>query len=412
MHLIHRMRRLSTAAPLILTLLFAACTSTATITVTGGNSPGPAGTTTPHPIPPATQPPAPPHAFAWTQYDSKHTPQLWASVNGDSPRQITHLTPITDGCDTQIAWSPPVFSPDLKHIAASVGSFNCGDGDMTGPISIVNVSNGAVSTVPGNTNFVRTNARTAGWLNNSTIFFVDASGLHTYTIGAGSPTAVPGLTSPDEAVLRGDTLFWTRVTFASFNWTTTLRRFSMSAHSALPGIISLGQVHACACSPGDVRYQGWDAAPDGAHVVYQVTTPKTGSSLGIASSKVYYANADGSSAQQIATYMTDNTNTTVRMQISPNGQYVAFTSAQPSPTVITAGVNSPGKKGDPAFHAYATDAVAFPVWKWDSTQFWAATKEDDQGDSGGVGRLQNYSLGDGDRSGVAGGYNPWYTIGG
>src|SRR5262249_41278618 len=260
------------------------------------------------------------------------------------------------------------------------------------------------------TNYVRTNARTAGWLNNNTIFYITAAGLHTYTLGAGSPTAVPGLTSPDEAILRGDTLFWTRVTFASFNWTTTLRRYSMSAHSALPGVISLGQVHACACSPGDVHFQGWDAAPDGAHVIYQLTTPKTGSSLGITSSKVYYANADGSGAHPIASFMT--TTATIRMQISPNGQYAAFTDAQPTPTVITASVSSAGAKGDPAFHTYSPGGVACPAWKWDSSQFWEATKEDDQGAFGGAGKLQNYTLGGDSRVGVQGGYNPLYTIGG
>src|SRR5262249_31454993 len=98
-------------------------------------------------------------------------------------------------------------------------------------------------------------------------------------------------------------------------------------------------------------------------------------------------------------------------QISPNGQYVAFTNALPSPSVITASVNSPGAKGDPGFKTYNTDAVAFPVWKWDSSQFWAATKEDNDKDAPPLGNLQNYTLGDGNRVGVQHGYNPWYTIG-
>ena len=61
--------------------------------------------------------------------------------------------------------------------------------------------------------------------------------------------------------------------------------------------------------------------------------------------------------------------------ISPNGALVAFSHALPSPSVITASVTSPGHSGDPNFHSYTPDAVAFPVWKWDNSQFWAATAE-------------------------------------
>src|SRR5262249_35509663 len=133
-----------------LTLLLAACTSTAAAGPTGSHSPSAssptsgsaaAPTATSAPSAPASASTAtpPPHPFGWSQSDGSHVPQLWASLNGASPVQITHLAPITDGCNTEIAWSPPVFSPDLTHIAASVGSFNCGDGDMTGPLSIVTV---------------------------------------------------------------------------------------------------------------------------------------------------------------------------------------------------------------------------------------------------------------------------------
>ncbi len=58
---------------------------------------------------------APPHAFAWFQIDGAHVPQIWASVNGGTRRQITHVLPASDDCVNQIAWRPPVFSPDLRH---------------------------------------------------------------------------------------------------------------------------------------------------------------------------------------------------------------------------------------------------------------------------------------------------------
>ena len=45
---------------------------------------------------------APPHAFAWFQYDLHNIPQIWASVNGGSPHQITHVAPDGSACDDQL----------------------------------------------------------------------------------------------------------------------------------------------------------------------------------------------------------------------------------------------------------------------------------------------------------------------
>jgi hypothetical protein len=386
-------------------------TSTTSTTATTGSGSSGSGDTGSGSSTPAV--PAPPHAFAWTQYDhaTTRTPQIWASINGGVPYQVTHLAPITDGCDTQVAWGLPVFSPNLTHIVASIGSFNCGDGDLQGPIDVINASSGAITAVPGANSFDRSSVRTDGWLNNNTIFFVNSAGLFTYTLGAGSPTQLPGVTGADEAVLRGSTLFWTRITFASGpkNWTSTLYRYDMNTHTALPGSISLGQVHMCECSPGDVLYQGWDASPDGSHVAYQVTTPLTGATGGIASSHIYYANANGSGASQIASYMA--TNSTVDMQISPNGQLVGFTDALPTPSVITASVSSPGHAGDPNFHTYTPDANCYPVWKWNSSSFWAANRSDGDFESPGTPALHYYTVGTvGAVIGVNGGFNPWYTI--
>lgn len=389
-------------------LLFTGCSSSAS---TGISPSGTATTTTSsHSSPTNTPASAPPHAFAWFQIDSAHVPQIWASVNGGTPRQITHVAPSTADCTNQVAWSPPVFSPDLRHIVASLGGYNCGDGALTGQEAIIDVATGAIALVPGTNSYVRVSQRTSGWLNNDTIFFVNGAGISTYTLGSGSATVLPGDDHAEEAVLRGTTLFWMRLDFASPNWTATLHRYDMSAHSALPGVITLGQIHACQCSPGDFPTPGWDASPDGSRMVYQAVTPKTGADFGIASSHVYAANADGSRATQIARYMT--TTELIRMLFSPNGRLVAFTDALPSPSVISASSTSPGTAGDPNFHAYTPDAVSFPVWKWDSSSFWAANKA--PGDTGTTGTtvLYYYTVGSSSGTiGVPGGYNPWYTIG-
>ena len=336
-------------------------------------------------------------------------PQIWASINGGTPAQITHLTFSGDGC-SPTSWGLPVFSPDLTHIASVLG-YICGDGPVTGTVEIINASTGTYTDVPGGANAgAYANERTYGWVSSSQVWIVNYNGLFEYTLGAGSETALPGLPAyTSEAVLRGSTLFFSTVTGGLPTFTTTLRRYNMSSHTVLGGTISLGTVHNCQCSPGDAHFQGWDASPDGSHVAYQVTTAGAGPDFGIASSTIYDANADGSGASQIAAYMV--TTGLVRMGISPNGALVAFTNAPPSPSVITASVSSPGHAGDPNFHAYTPDAFAFPAWKWDSSQFWAATAEDS--DAGYThGDLRNYVVGAASGTiGVANGYNPWYTIG-
>src|SRR6478672_10067303 len=53
----------------------------------GGTTGGPTATPTP-----------PPHALAWFQTDSAGVGQIWASINGETARQITHLTIPSDEC--------------------------------------------------------------------------------------------------------------------------------------------------------------------------------------------------------------------------------------------------------------------------------------------------------------------------
>jgi hypothetical protein len=299
----------------------------------------------------------------------------------------------------------PVFSPDLTHIVASIGGTNCGDGTIQGPLDIIDVASGAITPIPTANAFDLSSDRTDGWLNNTTVYFINDNGLFTYTLGAGSPVLVTALATPWEAVLRGGVLFWQQQSFSSTgnNWTTSLHRYDLITHIALPGSISLGQVHECECSPGDFHLQGWDVSPDGSHIVYQVTTALSGANFGVASSHLYYANADGSGASQIASYMT--TNQPVQLQISPNGQKVAFAGALPSPSVISASVSSPGGSGDPNFHSYAPDAGGFPVWKWDSSSFWATGMVETST------ALYYYTVGtSGATTGVNGGFNPWYTL--
>ncbi len=354
--------------------------------------------------------PAPPHAFAWFQYDSHNIPQIWASINGGTPHQITHVAPDGSACDDQVAWSPPVFSPDLHHIVASLGSFNCGDGILQGPVSVINVSSGVVSTLPSGYQVAGAGHRTMGWVNSSTLWFVTYSGVFTYQLGApGVPHQVASVTNANDAVLRGTTLFIQANTGnPATNW--SIIKVNISSGSQFGGSISQGQTGQCQCSPGDFHGPGWDVSTDGSHIVYQQVTPGSGAGYNsVGSTKIIYAHADGSGATQIAHALTANQ--TILMQFSWDGQWVAFTEATPSPTTLTASVSSSGGSGDPTFHSYHPDTFDYPVWKWDNTQFWAGSVAGDSGPGQGSPALYNFHRGGSSSVGVAHGYNPWYTIG-
>lgn len=390
---------------------------TGTATATGAGTTSTAATNTPgsSAAPTATPIPAPPHAFAWYQYDSHKVPQIWASLNGGTPFQITHVAPDGAACSDQIAWSPPVFSPNLTHIIASMGSFNCGDGNMTGPVSVITVSGGSVSTLAPSYQ-MPTTVRAAGWLDNSTAWFVTYNGFYTFTLG-GSPSQVPGPANITDAVVRGSILYWQTSSYSTTVIGYSIHRYDLGSHTALSGTVSQGQVGTCSCSPGDAHGPGWDVSRDGTHIVYQVTTPTISPSGGVASAKIYYANSDGSGAVQIAHALV--TNATARMQFSPNGQWVAFTEATPAPSTLTASVNSSGGSGDPTFHGYSPDTFNYPVWKWDNSQFWAGNESASSYYYGEpvtsttpAPALERFNLGGSGTIGVPGGLNPWYTIGG
>src|SRR6516225_8852432 len=72
---------------------------------TGGGGGAPTATPTP-----------PPHALAWFQKDGSGVGQIWASVNGGSAHQVTHMAALSGDCVRDQHWSPPVFSPDMSHI--------------------------------------------------------------------------------------------------------------------------------------------------------------------------------------------------------------------------------------------------------------------------------------------------------
>jgi hypothetical protein len=369
-------------------------------TSTGG-APGSSATAT-------ATPPPPPHALAWFQMDSHNVGQIWASVNGGAAHQVTHMPASSADCRYDEHWSPPVFSPDLSKIVAAWGSAACTDGPENGPIYTINASTGTATQVPSSG--IRLSLREAGWIDNSKIWWIDGQHLHQYVVGGGA-SVLGTLTSSftGDAVLRGNTLFFSVGSGSGY----TLKRFDMTSHTVLASSVNMGTHHPCVCSLNDALSPGFDASADGSHIVYQKTAPVSGTGgdeEGVASSQFFYANADGSGASRIATVATAAS--MVRMQIAPNGNLVAVARAEPTPSVFTASVSSPGLSGDPNLHFYTPDGRSYPVWKTDSVTFWTSTKDLDDVFPPTTGNMEHFDLGVGAGSvGARGGANPWYTIG-
>ncbi|HET8908862.1 MAG TPA: hypothetical protein VFN11_18040 [Ktedonobacterales bacterium] len=368
----------------------------------GGGSTPTSAAATPTPVPP-------PHALAWFKMDSHNVGQIWASVNGGAPHQITHMSASSADCKYDEHWSPPVFSPDLTKIVAAWGSADCTDGPEHGPIYIINASSGAATLVPSSS--IRLSLRETGWLDNSSIWWVNGPHLNKYVVGGGNSVIGTLGGNVEDAVVRGSTLFFVEDVSSGLGF--QLARFDLASHSMLGGTINLGTIASCQCSRGDLSSPGFDVSADGSHIVYQTVTPASGSSNeeGVGSSRFFYANADGSGASRIASAATATSMT--RMQISPNGHLVAVARAEPAPSVFTASVTSPGGSGDPNLHFYTPDAHSYPVWKTDSSTFWASTKDLSNVYPPATGNFEHFTVGSTSGSvGVAGGANPWYTIGG
>lgn len=370
-----------------------------------GGTGGGGGTTGGTGTPAASQTPTGPHyALAWVQIDGGGIGQIWASINGGAAQQVTHRSGV-NACGRNPDWSPPVYSPDLHHIViAFADTSNCDQGPQAGQLFVVDATTGSLTAV--NSSGIETDVREEGWIDSNTIWWIDSTGAHQQPLGgsatsiASIPTNVVGgsLAAPD-AVVRGHTLFYVTKTIPSSGPITyALKRYDLSSNSALSGSVNLGS--SCNCgSDNIVGSPGFDVSPDGSHLVFQRVAPGgSGSATGVGSSIFYYANADGSAPTQIASYTTAASFT--YMQISPNGELVAVTNAQPSPTIFSASVSSAGQKTDPNLHFYQ-DAASFPAWDMDNAHFSVSTTN-----------LIHYAVGTPTGTvTVSGASCPWLTIG-
>jgi hypothetical protein len=398
-----RVRWLLALPVLVLILARAACGSAPAGT---GNSPQPSVPVTPPPT--ATTAGGMAASLAWSQYGSAGAIQIWVAASGGAPRLLATIPATgTQPCPL-VSARLPMPSPDGRHLLVGLGQ-QC-DGLILdpGPLAILDATSGHLSYVPLPYDAtVLPQVRSYGWVDNQTIFAIaySSKGAYLYTLDAPSVTALEGLQTPLEGVVRGSTLFYLSVGSGSGGIQSNLRRYDLTRHAPLPGSISLGAYASCSECPAMVSSPGWDVSADGSHVVYQFTIPNA--SGGITSSQIFYAGADGSAPRQIAQYLA--TDSFIHLRLAPDGLRVAITAAFPSPTVVTACVGSPGTKGDPCFVTYTPDAVSMAAWAPDGSSFVAATVDASYGQpTSQPGALIRYTPGTSTgRLFASGGYSPW-----
>jgi len=390
------------AATLLATLLVVALALNACDAETSSASP----TATPSVSPSAGA------SVAWTAFASDEAIQVWIAAPNSPPRLLATLTNSAT-CQT-VAAGLPMFSPDGAHLLVSLGK-RC-DGLILdpGPLVIVNVANGQYSVVPLPYDAtVLPQMRSYGWVDNRTLFAFSpkynleaAYRSYLYTLGAGQAETLAGLDAPLEGVVRGSTLYYLGTASGDGGIQSILRRYDLAHRAAIAGAIDLGAYASCSECPDQVTSPGWDVAADGDHVVFQRTTPHPGG--GIATSQILYATADGSHAVPIAQYLA--TYAMAHLRLSPDGRRVAITGAYPTPAVLTACVDSPGRKGDPCLSTYRPDAPGFAAWFSDGRSFLAATVDASYGrPTTQPGSLIRYTLGSTVGQPVSVGYGPWST---
>ena len=221
--------------------------------------------------------------------------------------------------------------------------------------------------------------RVFAWADNHTLIIFGGFGggsngsggtvTYRYDISQNSLTPLPGVTAAYEGVVRCNTLFYLEVSplaqiggSAISKGSALLHRYDLTTQSEIGAPITLGDTSTFRGAEGDVELLGWDASPDGTRIVYQQTKVSLDNNQRLVkTSKFFAANADESGANAILTGATATSG--VFLAISPDGQLVAVTNAQPTPAVLS------GSLSGGAAHYYQPDAEGPPIWLADSSGF-------------------------------------------
>jgi hypothetical protein len=157
--------------------------------------------TEPTAVPPTPQPtctPATPPSFtlAWVEpagyVPPTYTQQVWASVNGGTTHQVTHL-PYNPPSGAQIASGLEIgqlaLAPDAGHIAFSAGYAYPDTYDIYGSVFVASLSGGSAVAVPNSSADVGN--RSYAWISNTELALGTSGGVAIYDTGTALTRALP-----------------------------------------------------------------------------------------------------------------------------------------------------------------------------------------------------------------------------
>jgi hypothetical protein len=163
-----------------------------------------------------------------------------------------------------------------------------------------------------------------------------------YDINTKALTPLKGVDGAIEGVVRCGVLFYSTLSKfsglgdANHTQVATIRinRYDLASATAIGAPIDIGKASTYGGAEGAIDYAGWDASPDGSHIVYQKEAVAAGPNI---TSTWFAANADGSGAVPILPKVTSQNG--ARMAISPDATQVAVTNANPTPNVASGPVS-------------------------------------------------------------------------
>lgn len=416
------------AAPALLALLpvllLAACSSSSTSAAGAATSP-----TAPRTVSPTTAATLPAQTSADCPTRATARGEAWVSgqqvegsLNGGSTTVLSNFhypLGITDENAVGNAPSPSFisWSPDGAHLAVAMRQIVPFQSEYT-PFVVDTATH--VSTMVPLAQPIRASSseipkRMLTWADANTLIILGGNGpAFSFDVTSHRLTPLPGISHAVEGVARCTTLFYLEygplVTFtaqalaptaganrdpldrglaaqrnplSSSTPTATkgpglLHRYSLTTNADLGSPITLGDVATTPGSEGFMQAMGWDASPDGSHIAYQRTTATVSTSGLVVNSAFFAAKADGSGKTTILPGATADSQT--EMAISPDGQRVAVSDANPTPNVLSGDMAGGGRR------AYTPDTAGGLAWLADSSGF-EATRANALGVSAGIYRF-------------------------
>ncbi|HEX6123622.1 MAG TPA: hypothetical protein VFY89_10700 [Ktedonobacterales bacterium] len=360
------------------TILLSACSSSGGGTTGGGGS-TPTARPTPTPVPCDTRPTTTAETWISGQQVMGMIPA------GGSATTLSHFVyPLGIPDENAVGNAPfPGFTaiaPDAQHLAVAIIQYapNFTEYDPF----IVDTTSHAVTRVPLphaiTTWSEQIPRRLFAWASPQTlIIFGDTA--YSYDVPSNTLSTLPGISGAVEGVVRCSTLYY--LTFGTFTPLTTasdpnhntvaptlIHRYNLSSHTAIGAPINIGQASTYGGAEGQIDYGGWDVSPDGSHLAYQHETVTFSGGDAHRSSHWFAAHADGTSPAAILPVATANTG--ARMSISPHGDWVAVTSANPAPNVLAAPMS-----GGATHFFDAPPGDTQPAWRADNTTFLSGPAE-------------------------------------